>query len=64
MRDAFSHPDRVPTGILHTACTSITCTPKVFNREELQYGAYEMGVQDYWWGDEGDEILRGDEIIE
>ena len=27
--------------------------PKVFNREELQYGTYEMGVWDYWWGDKG-----------
>ena len=41
-----------------------TCTPTVFNREELQYGTYEMGVQDYRWGDEGDEILGGDEILE
>ena len=38
--------------------------PVVFNREELQYGTYEMGVQDYWWGDEGDGILEGDEILE
>ena len=33
-----------------------TCTPKVFNREELQYETYEMGVWDYWRGDKGDEI--------
>ena len=40
------------------------CTPKVFNREELQYETYEMGVWDYWWGDESDEILEGEEILE
>ena len=40
------------------------CTPKVFNREELQYETYEMGVWDYWRGDEGDEILEGEEILE
>ena len=43
---------------------SISCTPKVFNREELQYETYEMGVWDYWRGDEGDEILEGEEILE
>ena len=40
------------------------CTPKVFNREELQYETYEMGVWDYWWGDASDEILEGEEILE
>ena len=39
-------------------------TPKVFNREELQYETYEMGVWDYWWGDASDEILEGEEILE
>ena len=43
---------------------SIPCTPKVFNREELQYETYEMGVWDYWWGDASDEILEGEEILE
>ena len=43
---------------------SILCTPKVFNREELQYGTYEVGVWDYWWGGEGDEILEGEGILE
>ena len=38
--------------------------PVVFNREELQYETYEMGVWDYWRGDEGDEILEGEEILE
>ena len=42
----------------------MTCTPKVFNREELQYGTYEVGVWDYWWGGEGDEILEGEEMLE
>ena len=44
--------------------TIYKCTPKVFNREELQYETYEMGVWDYWWGDESDEILEGEEILE
>ena len=44
--------------------TVSTCTPKVFNREELQYETYEMGVWDYWWGDASDEILEGEEILE
>jgi hypothetical protein len=43
---------------------SIPCTPTVFNREELQYETYEMGVWDYWWGDASDEILEGEEILE
>ena len=37
---------------------------KVFNREELQYETYEMGVWDYWWGDASDEVLEGEEILE
>ena len=41
-----------------------TCTPKVFNREELQYGAYEMSVGDYWWGDDGGEVSECDEVLE
>jgi hypothetical protein len=43
---------------------SISCTPKVFNREELQYGTYEMSLWDYWWDEEGDETLGGDEVLE
>ena len=38
--------------------------PVAFNREELQYETYEMGVWDYWRGDEGDEILEGEEIFD
>ena len=49
---------------LHTDRLQSTCTPKVFNREELQYETYEMGVWDYWWGDASDEILEGEEILE
>ena len=43
---------------------SISMYPVVFNREELQYETYEMGVWDYWWGDASDEILEGEEILE
>ena len=39
------------------------CTPKVFNREELQYGAYEMSVGDYWWGDDGGEVSEFGEVM-
>ena len=42
---------------------SISCTPKVFNREELQYGAYEMSVGDYWWGDDGGEVSEFGEVM-
>ena len=38
--------------------------PVVFNREELQYETYEMGVWDYWWGDASAEELEGEEILE
>ena len=41
-----------------------TCTPKVFNRVEFQYGTYRVKVWDYWWGEEGGEILEGDMVLE
>ena len=55
-----------PTMHLNPTAVSLygTCTPKVFNREELQYETYEMGVWDYWWGDASGEILEGEEILE
>ena len=37
--------------------------PVVFNREELQYGAYEMRVGDYCWGDDGGEVSECDEVF-
>ena len=40
-----------------------TCTPMVLNREELQYGAYEMSVGDYWWGDDGGEVSEFGEVM-
>ena len=51
---------------VHTLCSAWihACTPTVFNREELQYETYEMGVWDYWWGDASAEELEGEEILE
>ena len=38
--------------------------PVVFNREELQYGTYEVSVWGCLSGDEGGEILEDDEVLE
>ena len=46
------------------SCMHVYMYPVVFNREELQYGTYEMSLWDYWWDEEGDEILGGDEVLE
>ena len=38
---------------------SISMYPVVFNREELQYGTYEMSVWGCWWDDEYELPSRG-----